>query len=272
MFKYTKIKLELLTDIDKIMFIELGRKGGVSKCSNRYAKVNNPYMDCHNENEEIDYVIYFDANNLYGWAIAQALPFGIFEWVLNVDNSFNFNISDDSSVGYILEVDLDYPEELHNTHSDFPFCPEHSKPPGSKQEKLLTTLLPKRKHVLHYRALKKAIANGLKILKFYRVLRFNQSQWLKPYIDFNISMRTSAKNEFEKNLFKLMNNAVYGKTMKNVRKHIDVKLVTKWEGRYGVEALISRPNFHSRAIFNEDLVARFRERPNTSILILMLRI
>ena len=237
------------------MFIDLGIKGGLSQCSNRYAKANNPYMDCYNENEEIVYLVYFDANNLYGWAMAQALPFGGFEWVYNVDNSFNFNISDDSSVSYILEVDLDYSDELHNTHSDFPFCPEHSKSPGSNQEKLLTTLLPKRKHVLHYRALKQALANGLKLVKIHRILRFNQSKWLKPYIDFNTSMRTNAINEFEKNLFKLMNNVVYGKRMENVRKHIDVKLVTKWEGRYGVEALISRPNFHSRAIFNKDLVA-----------------
>ena len=261
MLKYMKVKLELLTDIDKLMFIELGIKGGVSQCSNRYAKANNPYMDCYNENEEIVYVIYFDANNLYGWAMAQVLPFGGFEKVCNVDNSFNFNIPDDSSVGYLLEVDLDYPDELHNTHSDFSFCSELSKPPGSNQEELLTTLLPKRKDVLYYRALKQALANGLKLVKIHRILRFNQSQWLKPYIDFNTSIRTSAKNEFEKNLFKLMNNAVYGEAMENVRKHIDVKRVTKWEGRYGLEALISRPNFHSRAIFNKDLVGVELRKP-----------
>ncbi|XP_051170478.1 uncharacterized protein LOC127287531 [Leptopilina boulardi] len=255
MLKYTNVKLELLTDIDMIMFIERGIRGGISQCTNRYAKANNQYMKEHNVNEETSYIVYLDANNLYGWAMVQSLPYGDFKWVLEFDNNFNFNVVDDATIGYILEVDLDYPTELHNMHNDFPFCPEHLKPPGSKQEKLLTTLQPKRKYILHYRALKQALANGLKLVHIHRILQFKQSTWLKDYVDFNTSQRTKASNEFEKNLFKLMNNAVYGKTMENVRNHVNVKLVTKWEGRYGAEALIAKPNFHTRAIFNENLIA-----------------
>ncbi|KAJ8915329.1 hypothetical protein NQ315_008213 [Exocentrus adspersus] len=168
-----------------LMFVERGIRGDLSQvCAKRKSVANNKYMPDYNPNEPSQYLMYFDVNNQYGWAMSQSLPYGGFKWVdPNIDV---LSIGDESSKGYILEVDLEYPNHLHDAHKDLPFCPEHSAPPRCKN---------------------------------------------------------------------LMNNAVFGKTMENIRRHSIVKLVNKWSGRYGAEALISKPEFKAATIFNENLVA-----------------
>ena len=167
-------------------------------------------MKNYDKNNESSYIEYLDANNLYGWAMSQKLPL----------KDFIKKYDEDSNTGYFLEVDIDYPKELFNLHKDLPFLPERKK--VEKVEKLICSIEDKEKYVIHIRALKQALNHGSKLKKVHRAIKFNQKAWLKPYIDMNTKLRTNAKNEFEKNFFKLMNNSVFGKTMENVRNHRDI--------------------------------------------------
>ncbi|KYM97826.1 hypothetical protein ALC62_11480 [Cyphomyrmex costatus] len=256
MLKYTGVKLELLTDIDMVLFVERGVRGGLSQCSHRYARANNAYVPSYDPSQPSTYLMYFDVNNLYGWAMMEPLPHGEFQWIDDVDYFDVMSVSVESNVGYILEIDLAYPQNLHNSHVNLPFCPTRERPPGGKRyEKLLATLYDKERYVIHYRNLQQCIRHGLVVTKIHRILKFAQSQWLRGYIELNTRFRMSSNNDFERNLYKLMNNAVFGKTMENVRDYKDVRLITHWDGRYGLEAMIAKPNFCSRSIFSENLVA-----------------
>ena len=127
-----------------------------------------------------------------------------------------------------------------------PFLPERMK--IEKVGKLVATLHEKTEYVIHIRNLKQALSHGLALKKAHRVIKINQNAWLKPYIDMNTNTRKAAKNDFEKDFFKLMNNSVFGKTMENVPKHRDIKLViTERRKNY----LASEPNYHSTKFFQK---------------------
>ncbi|GBM60233.1 hypothetical protein AVEN_273538-1 [Araneus ventricosus] len=137
MLKMTKIKLDLLNDYDMILMLEKGLRGGVSQCCNRYGKANNKYMKNYDKSKESNYLMYLDANNLYGWAMSQYLPYGEFKWIKTNTIQNILKCPDDSEKGYILELDLEYPKELNDDHSDLPLCPENRIPENSKQAVLL---------------------------------------------------------------------------------------------------------------------------------------
>ena len=115
----------------------------------------------------------------------------------------------------IFKVDVRYPKRLHDLHGDLPFLPKRME--INKCKKLICNPFNKKKYVIHVNLLKQALNHGLKLKKIHRVIEFTQKEWLKPYIDMNTELRKAAKNDFEKDLFKLMNNSVFGKTMENIR-------------------------------------------------------
>ena len=215
-----------------LLMIEGGIRGGMCQSAHRYAKANNKYMKNCNKNIESSYLMYLDVNNLYGWAMSQKLPVNGFKWendLSRFNEDFIKNYNENSDVGYFLEVDVEYPKKLFGSHKDLPFLPERKK--LEKVEKLVCSIEDKEKYVIHIRALKQALNHGLVLKDVHRVIKFNQEAWLKPYIDMNTKLRKEAKNEFEKDFFKLMNNFVFGKTMENVTKHRDIILVTTEEKR-----------------------------------------
>ena len=272
MLKMTNIKLELMTDIDMFQFIEKGIHGGVSYIANRYGNADNKYMKEYDEKAPSKYIMYLDANNLYGWAMSQYLPTGNFKWMTDKEIS-KINLGKykaDGKKGLILEVDLEYPQELHDIHNDYPVAPEKVKVSNNMLStyckkiaekynisigpvsKLIPTLRDKKEYVLHYHNLQLYLDLGLKIKKVHRVLKFDQSPWLKQYIGFNTEKQKHAKNSFEKDFFKLMNNSVFGKTMENLHKRVDGRLVTNEKK---LDKLTSKPTFVSSKIFNENLMA-----------------
>ena len=142
------------------------------------------------------------------------------------NKEFMKSYNEDIDKGYILEVDVEYPKNLYNLHSDLPFLPEKMKTKLNDPEKPVCNIHNKKDCVVHIRALKQALNHGSILKKVLRVIQFNQKAWLKPYIEMNTTLITEAKNDLENDFFKLINNSVFGKTMENVRKHRDSKLVT----------------------------------------------
>ena len=192
MLKMTGVKLEKISDIDKYLFIEKGIRGRISYIAKRYAKANNKYMNDYDPKKPSTFITYLGMNNLYGWAMSEYLPYGRFMWLKNVDGFAVNSISEESPIGYFLEVDLKYPDELHQLHNDYPLAPEklaicsdmlskyckeidkYEIKVGDVKKKILN-LGNKTKYVLHYKNLQMYLSLGMKLTEIHRVLKFKQS-------------------------------------------------------------------------------------------------
>ena len=246
--KMTGIQLEKVSNIDVYLFLEKGMRGGVSYISKRYSKSD--------ENTDI---MYWDANNLYRWVMIQNLPYCCFKLLGEKEvNDFNLDsIGSNSVVGYILEVDLEYCKELHDSHSDYPLC--------SKKLEVNYDMLSGYckdiadwygikvggvKYVVHYKNLKYYLSFRMKLVKIHKILSFKQSSWLKNYVDFNTKKKQKSTDEFSKGFYKLLNNCIYGKSIENQRKRMTVKLIND---KRSYQKCVNKPNFISQKIFDKIL-------------------
>ena len=236
-----------------LLMFKRGIRGGVSVISNRYSKANNRYMKDFDETKPSKYIEYLDANNLYGWAMCENLPVRDFQWMS--EEELRAGCWEHSRVPCILEVDLEYPKDLHNLHNDYPLAPERITINGV--EKLIPNLNNKEKYIIHWGNLKQYLDLGLKLTGVHSGIKFVEEPWLKSYIMKNTALRRKAKNSFEKDFFKLMNNSVFGKMMENIINRVDVKLLNNEKS---TQKLAAKPNFEHLTIFDENLVAIHMKR------------
>ena len=233
-----------------ILMNENGIRGGITQAIHRYSSANIKYTENYILNIPSSYLMYLDANNLYGYAMCRKLPLNDFRWVKNIaklSNEFIMNYDEETSKrGYLLEADIEYPKHLHNEHLELPFCPSKDEKPATNtkysssihktgenndeflskpNQNLLSTLYDKERYVVQITTLQQALKHGLKLKKIHRAKTFRHSNWLKPYIDLNTDLRSKAKNEFEKDFFKLIDNSVFGKMIENFREHRNINLV-----------------------------------------------
>ena len=260
MLKHTEVELDLISDTDMYLTMERGIRGGVSSIMKRHSEANHKYLNDYDPNKPNKHILYLDANNLYGWAMSKPLPYKNFRWMKEEELGNWERLSSEEGKGCILEVDLEYPKELHDPHNEYPLAPE--KITIGKVEKLVPNLNDKKNYVLHHENLKLYLKHGLKLTKIHKGITFEEKDFMKPYIDLNTDMRTKGTTDFEKDFYKLMNNSVFGKTMENVRNRVNVKLVTN---KKALNKLVKKANYKRVNEFHENLVAVHMEKATVKL-------
>jgi len=242
MLKMTKVKLGLIHNEEERLFFESSKRGGIVQAGGkRHVTANNKYMKDYDPSKPSSYIIYLDANNLYGKAMSAYLPYKLNGFVEGITLEQILATPTESEIGYFVEVDIRIPKSLHNKFKEYPLCPvtrsvsvnelsdyQYNLGGCHKGKKLILDLYDKEKYVCHYEYLKTIVALGYKVKKVRRVVEFKQSHWLKNYIDLNTNLRKKAakiQNEFFKDFFKLMNNAIYGKSNENILGRTKIEIV-----------------------------------------------
>ena len=261
MLKMTKIELELISDSDIYLFLMHTIRGGMTVCNRKFLKAGNIYTRKKDENSDKNkYLMYLDANNLYGLLMSKPLPYKNFEW------SNDVSLNENKLKTGIYEVDIEIPENLRNKFKDFPVCPEIKSIDennlsdyqkylndklnikyNEKDKKLILDLLPKNNYKVYFKNLEYCLKLGIRVTKIHKILTFDEKLFLKEYIDKNKNLRKYAKNDLEKvlekDLFKLMNNAIFGKSMENVLNRSNIKLINNDPEK--LSKLIKEPNFEN---------------------------
>ena len=237
----TRVDLGRLSDID-ILFFERGIRGGIKGIAELcHFRANNIVLDVFGESKASMYGAFYDVTSLHAGTMQQTLPVDGYEWNETITLREILATSADPDVGFFVEVDITCPPSLHDTHNDLPLEPQKIliqkswlspyaqsfdvKLPSDGREKLVETLLDKNRFVCHYRNLKFYVNQCLKVRKLRRVIQFRQNKWLGDYISKNTIMRKQATNDFEKNFYKLLSNACFGKTMENLRNRREIRFV-----------------------------------------------
>lgn len=272
--RFSKVTLELLSDVNMFLLVERGIRGGLNMVSKRYSKANNKYMPDFNPESASVYIVDLDANNLYGKAMQDTLPHSQFRWMSPEELCLGYimSLEPDGEYGCIVDCTLEYPSSLHDSHSDYPLAPckrkvsfdelsplqrfimeKHNLKSNAvlDVEKLLSTLETRDHYVVHFKNLQLYVQLGMVVKAIHGGIHFRQKRFISSYIDFNSKRRAQATNKFDVNFYKLLNNGLYGKTIENPKKRTKVKLCNE-PAKF--EKLVAKPEYKGAKKINSSLV------------------
>jgi hypothetical protein len=272
--RQSKVKLELISDSSQFLFFESAIRGGLVDASIRYMKANHKYLSSYDSSKPDLYILLLDASALYSSSMCFHLPYSTYRWLSDHEiKSFQENIINmktDGEFGYFVECDLVIPLELHDIFQYYPLLPTKEYYPDNKLspymlriknkqnikrakvEKLITSLNPKYEYKVHFKLLQLYLKLGVRLVKVHKVLSFKQKPFLKNFIMDIIQKRQGSKNDFEKNLFKLFSNSIYGQTARNKRKERNIKIITDANK---AKKINKNPLLQDFTIYEENLVS-----------------